>query len=55
MRSGYEKGYSVFTLTDCCAATSQSEHDAAVNFTFPMFSTRLTAVEFMQRLGGTAA
>jgi len=27
MRSGYENGYRVITLTDCVAATSQEEHD----------------------------
>ena len=30
MRSAYEKGFNVFTLTDCVAATSQDEHDNAI-------------------------
>ena len=38
MRSGYENGYRVITLTDCTAATSQEEHDNALTFDFPMFS-----------------
>jgi Isochorismatase family len=28
MRSAYERGYDVVTLTDCVAATSVEEHDA---------------------------
>ncbi|EFJ47533.1 hypothetical protein VOLCADRAFT_105093 [Volvox carteri f. nagariensis] len=50
MRSAYERGYNVITLTDCCAATSQEQHDAALNFTFPMFSKPMTADEFLQQL-----
>jgi nicotinamidase-related amidase len=38
MRSAYENGYRVITLTDCTAATSQEEHDNALSFDFPMFS-----------------
>ncbi|GLC33281.1 hypothetical protein PLESTB_000351200 [Pleodorina starrii] len=50
MRSAYELGYNVITLKDCCAATSQEQHDAAVNFTYPMFSKPTTAEEFLQQL-----
>jgi nicotinamidase-related amidase len=45
MRSGYENGYQVYTLTDCVAATSQAEHDNAISFDFPMFSVPATAGE----------
>ena len=38
MRSGYENGYRVITLTDCTAATSVAEHDNAISFDYPMFS-----------------
>ncbi|MGV9711793.1 cysteine hydrolase [Gordonia sp. NPDC003424] len=38
MRTGYENGYRVITLTDCTAATSVAEHDNAISFDFPMFS-----------------
>ena len=38
MRTGYEKGYEVVTLSDCVAATSPEEHDNAIKFDFPMFS-----------------
>ncbi|GFR48526.1 hypothetical protein Agub_g10421 [Astrephomene gubernaculifera] len=50
MRSAYERGYRVITLTDCCAATSQEQHDAAVNFTYPMFSLPMSAEEFLQKM-----
>ena len=35
MRSAYEKGFNVFTLTDCVAATSQEEHDNAISQGLP--------------------
>ena len=38
MRSGYENGYRVITLTDCTAATSPAEHENAITFDYPMFS-----------------
>eukprot|EP00301_Raphidiophrys_heterophryoidea_P023020 c7026_g1_i1.p1 GENE.c7026_g1_i1~~c7026_g1_i1.p1 ORF type:complete len:231 (-),score=78.42 c7026_g1_i1:826-1446(-) len=50
MRTAYERGYHVATLTDCCAATSVEAHDAAVKFTFPMFSMPLTSTEFLSHL-----
>src|SRR5690349_20610699 len=43
MRSGYENGYRVLTLTDCVAATSQAEHDNAIAFDYPMFSLPVAA------------
>jgi nicotinamidase-related amidase len=38
MRSAYENGYRVITLTDCVAATSPEEHDNAITYDYPMFS-----------------
>ena len=38
MRSGYENGYQVITLSDCVAATSPEEHDNAMKYDYPMFS-----------------
>ena len=38
MRSGYENGYQVVTLSDCVAATSVEEHDNAIAYDYPMFS-----------------
>jgi nicotinamidase-related amidase len=53
MRSAYEKGFDVVTLTDCVAATSQSEHDNAIQYDYPMFSRPMTSDEFAATLQGT--
>src|SRR6476619_5835534 len=50
MRSGYENGYQVITLSDCVAATSVEEHDNAIAYDYPMFSTPMTATEFVADL-----
>ena len=50
MRTGYEHGYQVITLTDCVAATSQEEHDNALRFDYPMFSTPMTSTAFTTAL-----
>jgi nicotinamidase-related amidase len=52
MRSGYERGYQVYTLTDCVAATSQDEHDNAIAKDYPMFSRPTTGAAFAQALTG---
>lgn len=50
MRSGFENGFDVVTLADCMGATSVAEHDAAVSYTFPMFSTVSKSAEFVGSL-----
>jgi nicotinamidase-related amidase len=45
MRTGYENGYQVITLTDCTAATSVPEHENAISYDYPMFSKPMTATE----------
>jgi nicotinamidase-related amidase len=55
MRSGYEKGYKVITLSDCVAATSAEEHDNAIKFDYPMFSEVMTANDFTEELQGAMA
>jgi nicotinamidase-related amidase len=50
MRSGYENGYRVITLSDCVAATSVAEHDNALKYDYPMFSQPMTAGEFVKEL-----
>lgn len=50
MRSGYERGYQVITLTDCVAATSIEEHDNAIKFDYPMFSRPMTAAQFVDEI-----
>jgi nicotinamidase-related amidase len=52
MRTGYEKGYSVVTLSDCVAATSPEEHDNAIRFDYPMFSRPMSAAEFSASVAG---
>jgi nicotinamidase-related amidase len=55
MRSGYEKGYKVITLSDCVAATSAEEHDNAIKFDYPMFSDVMTSDAFTEQLQGAMA
>ena len=52
MRSAYEKGFRVVTLTDCTAATSEEEQRLAVEKNYPMFSRPLSHREFLAELGG---
>jgi ureidoacrylate peracid hydrolase len=54
MRTGYEKGYKVVTLTDCTAALSEEEQRLALTKNYPMFSRRLSHAEFLAELGGKA-
>src|SRR3954465_13244085 len=52
MRTGYEKGYNVITLSDCVAATSPEEHEGAIKFDYPMFSDVMTSEAFAEELQG---
>jgi nicotinamidase-related amidase len=45
MRTGYENGYQVITLTDCTAATSVPEHENAISYDYPMFSKPMSAAD----------
>ncbi len=54
MRTAYEKGYDVYTLTDCVAATSAEEHDNAIAKDYPMFSRPTTSTDFAAALSGAA-
>jgi nicotinamidase-related amidase len=54
MRSGYEKGYEVITLSDCVAATSAEEHENAIRFDYPMFSDVRTSEAFTDELQAAA-
>jgi nicotinamidase-related amidase len=51
MRTAYEHGFDVITLTDCCAATSTEAHQNAIKFDFPMFSKPIPASELIGQLG----
>jgi nicotinamidase-related amidase len=46
MRTAYEKGYNVITLTNCTAATSSEGHIASTTGTYGMFSSPMSADEF---------
>jgi ureidoacrylate peracid hydrolase len=50
MRTGYEKGYNVVTLTDCTATVSEEEQRLSVEKNYPMFSRPLTHTEFLKEL-----
>lgn len=54
MRSGYENGYQVITLTDCTAATSPEEHENALTYDYPMFSTPVTSSDVISALSASA-
>lgn len=50
MRSAYENGYRVITLTDCTAATSPEEHDNAIAYDYPMFSIPVESAQVVAAL-----
>jgi nicotinamidase-related amidase len=52
MRTAYEKGFNVFTLTDCVAATSEEEQRVAIEKDYPMFSRPVDHHEFLSYLSG---
>lgn len=52
MRTGYENGFRVITLSDCVAATSQEEHENALTYDYPMFSLPMTSTEVIAGLPG---
>jgi nicotinamidase-related amidase len=52
MRTGYEKGYDVITLSDCVAATSPEEHENAIRFDYPMFSEVMSSQALTEQLQG---
>lgn len=54
MRSAYEKGFEVITLTDAVGATSPEEHANAITYDYPMFSKPMTTAEFVGALGSEA-
>jgi len=52
MRTAYEKGFNLYTLIDCVAATSEEEHQAAIAKDYPMFSHPGYHHEFLEFLSG---
>jgi nicotinamidase-related amidase len=52
MRSAYERGFEVITLTDCVAGTSVEEHANAITYDYPMFSKPMSGQQFSAVLAG---
>merc|ERR1711998_393087 len=50
MRTAFEKGFNTITLTDCCATTSADGHRGATEGTFGLFSSPMTAEDFLAKL-----
>ena len=50
MRTAYEHGFDVITLTDCAAATSGEAHRNAIQHDFPMFSRPMSGADFARQL-----
>lgn len=50
MRSAYERGFQVITLTDCTATVSAAAQEAALTHTFGMFSQPQLHTSFLQQL-----
>ena len=49
MRTAYDKGFNVITLTDCTATTSEEGQKAATTITYGMFSTPMTKDELLAK------
>jgi len=50
MRTAYEKGYNVITLTDCTAATSWEIQEFTVKTNYPIYSRPMTHEEFLAQV-----
>lgn len=50
MRTAYDQGLEVFTLTDCSATLSEEQQQTAINLDWPMFSKPVTHDAFLQAL-----
>jgi nicotinamidase-related amidase len=48
MRTAYGKGYKTHALTDCMATLGKTEQEAAIAYTFPMFSYPVTSQKFFE-------
>lgn len=55
MRAAYDKGYSVFGITDASATLGLDEYNNAIRHNWPMFSLPMTHLEFLGRTEQLAA
>ena len=53
LRSAYEKGFNAIALTDCTAATSETEQLVAVEKNYPMFSRPMAHAAFLSAAQGS--
>jgi nicotinamidase-related amidase len=54
MRTGYEKGYTVYTVKDCVAATSVEAMDATIEYNYGMFSVVTTSTDLINSIQNEA-
>ena len=52
MRTAYEKGYDVITLSYCTATLSEEEQRLSIEKNYPMFSRVMTHTDFLEALAG---
>lgn len=50
MRTAYEKGFNVITLTDCTATTTEIGQKASTEGTYTMFSTPMLKETFLSQV-----
>ena len=50
MRSAYDNGYEVYSLTDAIAALDSNKHRATVEDSYPLFSKNMTSENFIEGL-----
>ena len=55
MRTAYDKGYTVYALTDCSATVDAGQQDASIKNNWPMFSVPLDHNDLLSRLDTAAA
>ena len=48
MRTAYGKEYKTYALTDCMATLGKAEQEAAISYTFPMFSQPMSYQKFFE-------
>jgi ureidoacrylate peracid hydrolase len=53
MRSAYEKGYKVYTVKDCVAATGVDVQETTLEHNFGMFSIPTTIEDVMEAISPT--
>ena len=50
MRSAYDNGYEVYSLSDAIAALDSEKHKTTVEGSYPLFSKNITSQEFVEGL-----